>query len=262
MASRDELRQRGEKIRAQLQHRTHPDVGPAVTSTVPGVPRLTTEVAFGAVWSRPGLGMHERMVCTLSVLSVLQRLPQLRTYLNSALNIGMEPRTLQEIFIQCSIYAGFPTMVNALGVAREVFEARDIAVPDTPLPDYSLEELDTKGRAMMQTLHGERSQRGYASPTNTVATELYSIAIQYGYGEIWHRPDLDHRTRTICALASFIALNLVVQLEKFLLAALNVGLRKEEVTEVVIQTAPYSGFPKALNALAMAEKVLGEAGRH
>ncbi len=257
MASREELGQRGEQIRRQLQHRTHPDVGASVTSTVPGVPRLTTEVTFGAVWSRPGLGLHDRMVCTLSVLSVLQHLPQLRTYLNSALNIGMEPRALQEICIQCALYAGFPTMVNALGVAREVFEARNIVVPNTPVPEDSLEELDAKGRAMMQTLHGERSQSGYASPTNTVTAALYPVAIQYGYGAIWHRPDLDQRARIICALASFTALNLVMQLEKFLPAALNLGLKKAEVIEVLVQTAPYSGFPKALNALAMAETVLG-----
>ena len=60
----------------------------------------------------------------------------------------------------------------------------------------------------------------------------------------------------ICAVAAFTALNLPGQLEKFLSAALHVGLSKDEIIEVVIQTAPYSGFPKALNALAMAERVL------
>ncbi len=256
MASREELFRRGTQIREQLQHRTNPPMGPSATSAVPGVSRLTTEVAFGAVWSRPGLGMQERMVCTLSALSVLQRLPQLRTYLNSALNMGMEPRAIQEVCIQCAIYAGFPTMVNSLALAAEVFEARNIVVPDTELPEYSLEELDAKGRAMMQTLHGERSQRGYASPTNTMTTALYPVAIQYGYGEIWHRPDLDHRARCLCAVASFTALNLQGQLEKFLQAALHIGVSREEIVEAVIQTAPYSGFPKALNALAIAENVL------
>ncbi len=256
MASREEFAQRGEHMRHQLQHRTHPDAGPSATRSVPGISRLTTEVAFGAVWSRPGLSVHDRMVGTLAVLSVLQHLPQLRTYLNSALNLGMAPRTLQEIVIHCSIYAGFPTMVNALGAARDVFEARNIVVPETSLPDYSLDELDAKGRAVMHKLHGERSEQGYASPSNPVTSALYPVAIQYGYGKIWHRPDLDYRARTICALAAFTALNLTVQLEKFLQAALNMGLRKEEITEVLVQTAPYSGFPKALNALAIAEKVL------
>lgn len=255
MSSREALHQRGEAIRDQLQHRRQ-DVGTVAAHGVPGVSRLTTEVVFGAVWSRPGLSMSDRMICTLAVLSSVQHLPQLRAYLNSALNLGMPPRTLQEIFIQGSIYAGFPSMVNSLDVAREVFEARHIEVPHTVLPDYSLDELDAMGREMMQTLHGERSRQGYASPDNTVTAALYPVAIQYGYGDIWHRPDLDYRSRTICALGSFTALNLVMQLEKFFQAALNVGLSKAEIIEVVIQTAPYSGFPKALNALAIAGNVL------
>ncbi len=148
-------------------------------------------------------------------------------------------------------------MVNALNLAQEVFDERDVEVPETPMPDHSLEELDAMGRALMQKLHGERSQQGYASPTNTTTAKLYPVAIQYGYGEIWHRPGLDHRSWMICAVASFTALNLPGQLEKFVQAALNMELSRDEVIEVIIQTGPYSGFPMALNGLAMVERVLG-----
>ena len=147
-------------------------------------------------------------------------------------------------------------MVNSINVAQEVFEARNIDVPQTDMPDYSLEELDAKGHEMMQRLHGERSQNGYAAPGNKITSQLYPVAIQYGYGEIWHRPGLDYRGRMICALGAFTALNLESQLEKFMQSALNVGLSQQEVIECLIQTAPYSGFPKALNALAMAERIL------
>ena len=256
MPSRQELEQQGEHIRSQLQHRAYAKGGPSATEQVPGVRRLTSEVAFGAVWSRPGLSLPDRMTCTLSVLSVLQHLPQLRTYLHSALTLGMAPRMLQEIFIHCAIYGGFPTMVNSLGVAREVFEAREIDVPETEIPDHSLDELDAMGRSVMQTLHGDRSQRGYASPDNVAAGKLYPVAIQYGYGEIWHRPDLDFRARALCAIASFTALGLEGPAAKFMQAGLNMGLTRDEVIEAVIQTAPYSGFPKALNTLAIAEEVL------
>ena len=256
MPSRQELEQQGEQIRSQLQHGTYPNARPSAVQQVPGVRRLTSEVAFGAVWSRPGLSLPDRMICTLSVLSVQQHLPQLRTYLNSALTLGMAPRTLQEIFIHCVIYGGFPTMVNSLGVASEVFESRQIDVPEVEIPDHSLDELDAMGRAVMQKLHGDRSQNGYASPDNAAAANLYPVAIQYAYGEIWNRPDLDHRARTLCAIAAFTALGLEGQAAKFMQAGLNMGLSKEQVIEAVIQTAPYSGFPKALNTLAIAETVL------
>lgn len=256
MGSRESLQQQGDAIRALFKHGTYPGSTPSPNHSVPGVARLTAEVAFGAVWSRPGLGMRERMVSTLSALTCLQHLPQLRTYIHSALTMGMDSRPIQEIFIQCAIYAGFPTMVNALRLAQEAFVARGVPVPETTLPDYSLEELDSKGRELMQQLHGERSKNGYAAPDNSITSGFYPVAIQFGYGEIWHRPDLDFRSRAICSVASFTALGLESQLEKFIQAARNMGLSVEEIVEVVIQTAPYSGFPKALNGLALASKVL------
>jgi len=89
--TRQELFQRGEAMRQQLQHLTNPPAASSAASTAPGVRRLTTEAIFGGVWARPGLALPYRMICTLAVLSVLQRLQQLRTYINCALNIGMPP---------------------------------------------------------------------------------------------------------------------------------------------------------------------------
>ena len=79
---------------------------------------------------------------------------------------------------------------------------------------------------------------------------LYPMAIQYGYGEIWSRPGLDRRSRALVAVAAFTALRLPEQVAKFGQSALNVGLTRAEVIEAVVQTAPHSGFPPALNALA------------
>ena len=59
----------------------------------------------------------------------------------------------------------------------------------------------------------------------------------------------------ICAISAFTVLGLESQVQKFGQSALNIGLTKEEVIEVIIQTAPYTGFPLALNAL----KVLHES---
>jgi len=61
----------------------------------------------------------------------------------------------------------------------------------------------------------------------------------------------------LCAVAGFTALRLDSQVKKFGQSALNVGLARTEVIEAVIQTAPFSGFAPALNALA----ALGDAGR-
>jgi len=87
------------------------------------------------------------------------------------------------------------------------------------------------------------------------------MAIRYGYGELWSRPGLNHRQRMLCALAAFTALGLEGQLKKFAKSAGNVGLTPEEVIEAIIQTAPYGGFPRALNGLAIVSEVLADRRR-
>ena len=60
----------------------------------------------------------------------------------------------------------------------------------------------------------------------------------------------------LCALAAFTAMGLESQLGKFAESAPNVGLERAEIIEAVIQTAPYGGFPRALNGLAILSQVL------
>ena len=119
-----------------------------------------------------------------------------------------------------------------------------------PERDASLETLQQRGDDLLAELHGARGRQGYAAPDNPVTGGLYTTAVQYGYGELWFRPGLDRRARMLCALAAFTALRLESQVRKFSQSAITLGLSREEVVEAVMQTAPYSGFPPALNALA------------
>ncbi len=84
---------------------------------------------------------------------------------------------------------------------------------------------------------------------NPITGALYPSAIRYGYGEIWSRPGLEHRQRALVAVAAFTALRLPEQVAKFGQSALNIGLTQTQVIEAIIQTAPLTGFPPALNAL-------------
>jgi len=254
MTPREALRQRGEAMRARLFGK---DAGaPERGECAPGFGQLVSEAVYGGIWSRPGLALPDRMICTLAALGAVQRLPALRRHVAAALNIGLEPRTIQEILIQIGIYAGFSASEEALEAARAVFEERGLSIPGQPARDDSLDTLAARGRELLQDLHGDRGDQGYASPDNPVTGALYPAAIQYGYGEIWFRPGLDRRQRALCAVAGFTALRLESQIRKFGQSALNVGLARTEVIEAVIQTAPVSGFAPALNALAALSDVL------
>ena len=132
---RDELRRAGDAVVARLRHGTQPPRDrPLHLGSVPGLSHYTNEALWGSVWARPGLDLETRVLCTLAVLSSFQRLPQLRTYLHSALNLGIERRAIEEVLVQCSVQAGFPTTVNSLELLREVLERRGVEVSDDADP--------------------------------------------------------------------------------------------------------------------------------
>ena len=254
MTTRNDLRRQGEAMRARL-------FGTDTTSmqtedAAPGFHDLLSETEFGIVWCRPGLALGDRMICTLAVLACVQRHPALRRYVGAALNIGLDAGAIQEVLIQIGIYAGFTASEEALATAAAIFRERGIRITAQAPRNDSRETLFTRGSELLTALHREGSNKGYAAPDNPVTGALYPVAIEYGYGEIWFRPGLAHRQRVLCAVASFTALRLENQAKRFGQAALNLGVTRTEIIEAVIQTAPFSGFAPALNALAVLSEVL------
>ena len=251
MTTRIELRQQGEVLRVRLFGNVSPHA-----DTTTGFSDFMLETEFGIVWCRPGMALEDRMLCTLAALASVQRLKILRRYTAAALNIDVTPTAIQEVLLQIGIYAGFAASEEAFDVAAGVFAERGIPIQAQPPRNDTLETLTTRGTDMMNALHRDGSRNGYASPDNPVTGALYPVAIQYGYGEIWFRPGLTHRQRVLVSVASFTALKLENQVKKFGQAALNLGATRTEVLEAVIQTAPYSGFAPALNALGVLSEVL------
>jgi 4-carboxymuconolactone decarboxylase len=247
--SREEQRARGAELRGEL------GLG-RTAELVPGLDDFMAEVVYAGIWDRPGLAKPDRAICTLAALSVLQRLQPLKAMTGTALDLGLPPRSILEVFVQVGLYAGFVTTETSAETAHAVFAERGLTVAPEPARTESHAELDRLGREVMAKLHGARATQGYAAPGNSITGELYPSAIRYGYGELWSRPGLDHRQRMLCAIAAFCAMGLESQLKKFGQSALNVGLTRQEVIEAVIQTGPYGGFPRALNGLAILSEVL------
>jgi 4-carboxymuconolactone decarboxylase len=238
--TRQELRHQGETMLKTL-------FGSAAQPA--GLAHLLTEAAYGTIWNRPGLALPDRLLCTIAALATGPRLVALRRHLVAALTHGLDAEAIREILVQAALYAGFSAAEETLALAGEIFAQHGIQFPADPPEDATLEQLDERGVALMHSLHGDRATQGYAAPDNPVTGALYPSAIRYGYGEIWSRPGLAHRQRALVAVAAFTALRLPEQVAKFGQSALNLGLTQEEIIEAIIQTAPYTGFPPALNAL-------------
>lgn len=91
----------------------------------PDFGRLAVEFAFGDIYSRPGLALAEREIASISALTVLGNASsQLKVHIRAALNVGLTKTQVAEIIVQMAVYAGFPAALNALSVAKEVFDGQ------------------------------------------------------------------------------------------------------------------------------------------
>ena len=84
---------------------------------------------------------------------------------------------------------------------------------------------------------------------------LQDLITRYAWGEIWSRPGLPRQTRSMLTLAMMVALNRPDELRLHLRAALNNGVTREEIREVLLQTAIYCGVPAANSAFHSAQEV-------
>ncbi len=255
--SREELRRRGAEVVSALGHGTTPPRSrPLYLASIEGMQHYTGEALWGSVWSRPGLTMRLRMLVTVTILCSLPRLPQLRTYLHSALNLGLDPGEIQEVLIQCSAFAGFPVTVNAVELFRDVLEAREIAVRQDPVVEVALDELDGRGSRLSSELVDRPMGAGRADPGEGPAEVLDRLERQFVFGELFHRPGLDRSGRAACALASAIALRLPDEQRAWAQGCLRAGIEAGSVAEIVLQSAYYAGFPAARQAMRIVVDVI------
>jgi len=90
-------------------------------------------------------------------------------------------------------------------------------------------------------------------------TEAFQDFItRYAWGEIWSRPGLPKETRSMLTLGMMVALNRPDELRMHLRAALNVGVTREQIKEVLLQTAIYCGLPAANSAFHIAMEVFSQ----
>ena len=103
---------------------------------------------------------------------------------------------------------------------------------------------------------------GYVDNALAAATEFTRPIQEYVtetcWGDVWSRPGLDRRTRSLVNLAMLTALNRMTEFGAHVRGARRNGCTEQEIQEVLLQTAGYCGAPAALEAFRMAEKVLSE----
>ncbi len=121
-------------------------------------------------------------------------------------------------------------------------------------------ELLARGREVQKKLWGERiASGGGGPPAAKVAPEFFELVAKGCFGMFWSRPGLDMRSRSLVTVAQLAALGRTEELRGHLMGALNLGISRQELIEVLMQTSCYAGIPAAVNALNAAASVLGDA---
>lgn len=109
-------------------------------------------------------------------------------------------------------------------------------------------------RAVLGDAHVDRSLKN----KNEFNQDFQDLITRYAWGEVWARPGLPRHTRSLLTLAMMVALNRSDELRLHLRAAFNNGVNRDEIKEVLLQTAVYCGVAAANSAFHVAEEVFAE----
>ena len=116
------------------------------------------------------------------------------------------------------------------------------------------------GLAARRAVLGDNYVNKATAADDTFNTDIQNLVTEYCWGEIWNRPGLDRRTRSIINLSMLTALNRPHEIKLHVLGALNNGLSKDEIAEVFLQAAIYCGVPAAIDSFRIAREVFKEQG--
>ncbi len=119
------------------------------------------------------------------------------------------------------------------------------------------EDLAAAGKAVQEQLWGPMTGGGGGGfPAARLAPEFFGLVQQFAFGMFWAREQLGVKERSLVTVAQLAALGKTDELKAHLRGARNVGWSREELVEVLMQTAVYAGVPAAVQALGAAAEVL------
>ncbi|MGH2856690.1 MAG: 4-carboxymuconolactone decarboxylase [Solirubrobacteraceae bacterium] len=123
------------------------------------------------------------------------------------------------------------------------------------------DEIHDRGMEVRREVLGDAHVNRAIERTTELTAPFQEFITRYAWGDVWARPGLDRRTRSVITLAALTALGRENEIEMHVRAALRNGLTPAEIGELLLHTALYAGLPAANSAFAIAQKVIdGEAG--
>ena len=199
------------------------------------------------LWKRPGLTPRDRSIVTISALIARNQTLEMPYYFNLALDNGVKPREISEIITHLAFYSGWENAMSAVAVAKVVFADRKIGVDQLPATSPSPLPLDKEAEA--------KRAMNVEQQFGNVAPGIVQYTTDVLFRDLWLRPDLAPRDRSLVTVSALIANGQVGQIPYHLNRAMDNGLTQTQAAEMVTQLAFYAGWPNAFSALPVVKEV-------
>ena len=218
-----------------------------VRAVSPALEYYTKGPLLDGLWKRPDLSPRDRSVVTVSALIARTQAIEMPFHFALALDNGVKASELSEIVTHLAFYAGWANAMSAVAVAKEIFHQRGIGIDQLPPAKGKLLPLNEEA----ETQRATQVNNNFGS----VSPGLVQNTTDLLFRELWLRPALAPRDRSLVTVSSLIASGQVAQITFHLNRAMDNGLTKEQASEVVNHLAFYAGWPNAFSALPIIKEV-------
>jgi 4-carboxymuconolactone decarboxylase len=219
-----------------------------VQSVSPALDRYTQNALLGEVWKRPQLSARDRSVVTVAALIARNQTVEMPYYFNLALDNGVKAREMSEIITHLAFYSGWPNAMSAVATLKDIFAERGIRADQVPVAQPKFLPLD-------QAAEQQRAER-VEHDVGPVSAGLVQYTGDLLFKDLWLRPDLAPRDRSLITVSALIASGQVAQVSFHLNKAMDNGLAKAQASEVLTHLAFYAGWPNAMSAVPVVKAVL------
>lgn len=204
---------------------------------------------YGETLKQGDIDEKLKSIITIAVLTTVEG-NDLGEAINGALNIGVKPEEIQEVFHQAVPYIGFAKAEKGLEVVKSVFEEKSISLPLKKNGVVTEEDRLIKGIEAQKSIFGPAIDKMRDSaPQDQKAIQDYLSA--YCFGDTYTRKGLELKTRELITFVCISALGgCDSQMRAHAAGNLAVHNSKELLISAIYVCLPYIGFPRSLNAIA------------
>jgi 4-carboxymuconolactone decarboxylase len=218
-----------------------------IRMVAPALEKYTQGRLLGEVWKRPGLAPRDRSIVTLAALIARNQTIDMPYFLNLALDNGVKPREISEVITHLAFYSGWANATSAVAVAKDIFAERKIGSDQLPPASPQLLRLDEAAEAQ----RASRVEQQFGA----VVPGIVQYTTDVLFHDLWLRPDLAPRDRSLVTVSALIASGQVAQIPYHLNRAMDNGLTQAQAAEAITHLAFYVGWPNAFSALPVAKDV-------